>query len=148
MELTFRYKKITLLKWECRKRFKVTLMPFSYSLTTGRCISKRPQLLAQHAQYQIISFLKTYIFCKNIIFRKWSPNMRTIKAHNKSEAHNKTEAPPKISIDKDTEKEQRNSLEFNFFFFFCDFKMSLFKLKSPGFLNKKIYTLQIFKNSG
>ena len=31
--------------------------------------------------------------------------MRTIKAHNKSEAHNKTEAPPKISIDKDTEKE-------------------------------------------
>ena len=31
--------------------------------------------------------------------------MRTIKAHNKSEAHNKTEAPPKISIDKDTEEE-------------------------------------------
>ena len=57
--------------------------------------------------------------------------MRTIKAHNKSKA------PPKISIDEDT------SISI-----FCDFKMSLFKLKSPGFLNRKIYTLQIFKNSG
>ena len=36
-----------------------------------------------------------------------------------------------------------------FFFFFFDFKMSLFKLKSPSFLNKrKMHTLQIFKNPG
>ena len=50
--------------------------------------------------------------------------MHTIKAHNKSEA------PPKTSVDEDIEEEQRNSLESNFF---CDYKMSLFKLKSPGF---------------
>ena len=71
--------------------------------------------------------------------------MSTIKAHNKSEAQNKLEAPKKTFIDEDTEKEQRNSLESKFF---CDFKISLFKVKSPGFLNEKIYTLQIFKNSG
>ena len=31
------------------KRFKVTLISSSYSLTSGRCINKRPHLLAQHA---------------------------------------------------------------------------------------------------
>ena len=52
--------------------------------------------------------------------------MRTLKEHSKSEA------PQKTSVDEDIEEEQRNSLESNFF---CDYKMFLFKLKSPGFLN-------------
>ena len=47
MELIIRREKITLLKWECCERFKVTLICSLYSLTSGRCINKRPHLLTQ-----------------------------------------------------------------------------------------------------
>ena len=52
---------------------------------------------------------------------------------------------PKTSIAEDTDS---NSREIAWSPVFFDFKMSLFKLKSLGFLNKKIHTLQILKNSG
>ena len=54
MELIFEYKKITLLRWECRNRFKVTLINNLLSsdrcilvfLSSDRCFNKRPHLLA------------------------------------------------------------------------------------------------------
>ena len=123
MELIFRYEKTALLKQECRKHFKVTLIPSSYSLTSGRCISKRPHLLTQQLNTRSYLFQSSFFFCKNTLFHKWSPHIHTRKAHNKSET------PSKISINEYTEKEERNSLEI----IYCNFKMSLFKLKSPGF---------------
>ena len=47
MELIFEYKKITLLRWECRNRFKVTLINnLLVFLSSDRCFNKRPHLLA------------------------------------------------------------------------------------------------------
>ena len=52
-----------------------------------------------------------------------------------------SEAPQKnIYTDEDTDSKSPGIASIPFFFFFCAFKMPLFKLKSPGFLSK-IYTL-------
>ena len=61
----FRCEKVTLLRWEYRKRFKLTLTSSSYPLTSGRCINNRAHLFAQHA---------TCTFYKSTIFHKSSPN--------------------------------------------------------------------------
>ena len=49
MELIFRYEKMTLLRCECHKRFKLTLMFSSYSGPAVNASIKRPHLLAKYA---------------------------------------------------------------------------------------------------
>ena len=49
MELIFRYEKTTLLRWECRKHFKVTLIFSSCSWLVVDASVRGPILLAQHA---------------------------------------------------------------------------------------------------
>ena len=69
MELIFRYEKITLLRCEYRKPFKVTLIFSSYSGTSGSCITKRgPIYLLNMLSTISYLFQNTYnIFGKNTI---------------------------------------------------------------------------------
>ena len=73
MELIFRYEKITLVRWECCKCSKVTISS-PYSLTSGRFINKRSIYLLNMLSTRSYLFQNTFIFCKNTIFHKTSPN--------------------------------------------------------------------------
>ena len=70
MELIFRYEKITLLRCECPKRFKVTLNFSSYSeLVVDASMKEAPFTCSIYLVLQFHTFLQnTYnIFCKNAI---------------------------------------------------------------------------------
>ena len=75
MELIFRYEKITLLKSECRKRFKVTLIFSSYSWLVVDASTRGPTYLLNMLSTRSHLFQNNFnIFCKNTIFRKSPPN--------------------------------------------------------------------------
>ena len=124
MESIFRYEKITLLRCECRKRFKVTLLSsrilwlvVDASIRGPICLfnmlSTRSHLFQNTSNY----FLQKYYFPQiyfllsrgEWICRHW--------------AHNKSEAPQKTSIDEDTNSKSREITWSPFFFFCCDFKL-------------------------
>ena len=75
MKLIFRYEKTTLLRSECRKRFKVTLIFFSYSWLVLDASIRGPICLLSMLSTRSYLFQNTYnIFCKNTIFCKSPPN--------------------------------------------------------------------------
>ena len=123
MELIFRYEKTALLKQECRKHFKVTLIPSSYSLTSGRCISKRPHLLTQQLNTRSYLFQSSYFFAK-ILFSTNGHHISTQEKHTINQKHHQKFLLMSIL---------RKRREIAWRSLFCNFKMSLFKLKSPGF---------------
>ena len=72
MELIFRYEKITLRRWECRKRFKETLIPSRILGLVADASIRDPIYLLNMLSTRSYVLQNTYnIFCKNTIFRKY-----------------------------------------------------------------------------
>ena len=75
IEFIFRYEKITLLKWECCNRFKVTLIFSLYSWLVVDASIRGPIYLFNMLSTRSYLFQDTLnIFCKYTIFRKLPPN--------------------------------------------------------------------------
>ena len=70
IELIFRYEKITLLRWECCNRFKITLIFSLYSWLVINASIRGPIYLLNMLSTRSYLFQNTEnIFCKNTIFR-------------------------------------------------------------------------------
>ena len=72
MESKFKYEKITLLRWECCKRFKVILIPSRILWLVLDASIRGPFYLLNMLSTRSYFFQNTYnIFCNNTIFHKY-----------------------------------------------------------------------------
>ena len=103
-ESIFKYEKITLLRWECRKRFKVTLIPSRILWLVVDASIRGPIYLFNMLSARSYYFQNTYnIFCNNTIFRKYF----FCWVEENKYARNKSEASQKTSVDEDTDSNSR-----------------------------------------
>ena len=121
-ESIFKYEKITLLRWECRKRFKVTLIPSRILWLVVDASIRGPIYLFNMLNTWSYLFQNTYnMFFKNNIFRKYifywvAENEYAGIKHTINQKH-----PKKTSINENNDSKCR---EIIWSPFFCDFKIS------------------------